>query len=166
MEEEAPPPPTPAQARASPRDSPEVGASPAHMGGGVLGPRTCLGRGGGGFPRPRMKGGPETIPAVRDRDRACDSPLRCGFLSPVGGKARLVGRPDPTPAQPGSPRWQSTSSGSLELCTSGGLVGFFLQDQRGHKLSCGPRVRRGEQAPDSDVLTCACLLPGPQFPEL
>lgn len=51
--------------------------------------------------------------------------LQSHFLSPAGGKARLIRRSDYTQTRPASHRWQTTSSGSLELRTSGSLVGFF-----------------------------------------
>ena len=47
------------------------------------------------------------------------------FLSPAGEKARLMRRSDHPQTRPAFHRRQTTSSGSLELRTSGSSVGFF-----------------------------------------
>lgn len=90
---------------------------------GVLG--LCTSRGGVGLWKPTdCKRAEGTIFRVQG---AClpVSFLYSDFLSPAGGKARLMRRSDYTQTRPASHRWQTTSSGSLELRTSGSLVGFF-----------------------------------------
>ena len=51
--------------------------------------------------------------------------LSSDFLSPAGEKARLMRRSDHPQTRPAFHRRQTTSSGSLELRTSGSSVGFF-----------------------------------------
>lgn len=90
---------------------------------GVLGLRTSRGDVGLWKPTdcPRAEG---TVLRVQG---AClpVSFLYSDFLSPAGGKARLMRRSDYPQTRPASHRRQTTSPGSLELRTSGSLVGFF-----------------------------------------
>lgn len=91
----------------------------------LRGPGLCTSRGGVGLWKPTdCKRAQGTIFRVQG---AClpVSFLHSDFLSPAGGKARLMRRSDCTQTRPASRRWQNTSSGSLELRTSGSLVGFF-----------------------------------------
>lgn len=110
--------------------------------------------------------------------------LYSDFLSPAGGKARLMRRSDYPQTRPASHRRQTTSPGSPELRTSGSLVGFFSGpgETQTQPRGCARRVNAAEVCQEgvaggrgrlgSDALSCSVRFskpvssPGPRFPEL